>query len=262
MRRSRTSSYGFSFRQLLHPCRKPIVSDNGGGGCSCQETELLRGPKVACEKKGMRSAGALDNTPAFFEEQIAWLNGWLNALSLGAVQCNGKVLGYINLFVRRLVVELGQRLSWLGKLQHLKSWRSSPRASQHPVTFRNCMLWEADLQRIANHETDAIPQALIGEQVVFRCVRFSLSRSEGWHRSGRLVKVRSNRSRIPLLFSPQRLSQDLQTIEAFEAMPSGRNCIRFEWQRCARVLQAQCRKQWQRGMKPFSERSFARLPLG
>ena len=28
------------------------------------------------------------------------------------------------------------------------------------------MLWEADLQQIANHETDAIPQAPIGEQDV------------------------------------------------------------------------------------------------
>ena len=42
----------------------------------------------------------------------------------------------------------------------------------------------------------------------------------------RLVKVRSNRSRILWLFSSQRLSQNLQTIETFEAVLNGRNCIR------------------------------------
>ena len=41
-------------------------------------------------------------------------------------------------------------------------------------------------------------------------------------------------------------------------MPSGRNCILFEWQRCSRVLQAQCRMQWQRVKKPFSD-SVARV---
>ena len=83
------------------------------------------------------------------------------------------------------------------------------------------MLWEADLQRIATRETDATPQALIDEQEVFRHVRLSSLSSEGWHRSVRLVKVRSNRSRIPWLFSSQRLSQHLQTIETFEARPNG-----------------------------------------
>ena len=121
------------------------------------------------------------------------------------------------------------------------------------MAVRICMLWEADLQRIANHETDAIPQALINEQEVSRRMRFPSSSSEVWHRSVRLVKVRSNRSRIPWLFSSQRLSQNLQTIEAFEAMPNGHNCIRFEWQRCSRVSQAQCRKQWQRVKRPFSD---------
>ena len=141
------------------------------------------------------------------------------------------------------------------------SYSGEFRASQHPVTVRDCVSWEADLQRIANHETDAIPQTLIDEQEVFRRMRPSSSSSEGCHRSVRLVKVRSNRSRIPWLFSSQRLSQSFQTIEALEAMPSGRNCIRFEWQRCSRVLQAQCRKQWQRVKKPFFRQRRVRLLL-
>ena len=121
------------------------------------------------------------------------------------------------------------------------------------MTVRICMLWEADLQRIANHETDAIPQAFINEQEVFSRTRFSSFSSCVWHRSVRLVKVRSNRSRITWLLRSQRLSRNLQRIETFEAMPNGRNCIRFEWQRCSRVLQAQRRKQWQRVKKPFSD---------
>ena len=77
------------------------------------------------------------------------------------------------------------------------------------------MLWRADLQRIQNQA-----KALIDEQEVFRRMRLSLSGSEGWHRSVRLVKVRL---RIVLLFSFQRLSQNLQTIEApEEKMPHGR----------------------------------------
>ena len=60
------------------------------------------------------------------------------------------------------------------------------------------------------------------------------------------------------MFSSQRVSQTFQMIEAFEAVPSGGNCIRFEWQRRSRVLQAQCRKQWQRVKKPFSD-SVARV---
>ena len=120
----------------------------------------------------MRSEGALDIS-AFFEKQIAWLH----ALSLEAAQGNGQVVGYINLFVRRFVAELRQRLSCLEKFTCLfvqktdltvansiqKSWRSLARAPQRPVTVRNCILCEADLQRIAHHETDAIPWELIDE---------------------------------------------------------------------------------------------------
>ena len=38
------------------------------------------------------------------------------------------------------------------------------------------------------------------------------------------------------MFGAHRLSQNLQTIETFEAVPNGRNWIRFEWQRRSRVL--------------------------
>ena len=72
-----------------------------------------------------------------------------------------------------------------------------PRASQHPVTVRSCMLWEADLQRIAYQETDRIPLALNNEQEVFRRMRLSSVGCGAWHRSVRLVRVGSNRSRIP-----------------------------------------------------------------
>ena len=102
-----------------------------GGGCCCHETELLRGPKVACEKKGMRLAEALDS--CFFEEQVAWLN----ALFLGAVPCNRKVLGYINVLVPRFIAELRQRLKLPCRFVNttdltvansiLKSWRNLPR---------------------------------------------------------------------------------------------------------------------------------------
>ena len=77
MRRARTSICGFSFRQLRHSCRKPIVSDNGAVDAAVMRQSCCVDRKVACEKKGMRLAGALDKTFAFFEEQ----NAWLNALS-------------------------------------------------------------------------------------------------------------------------------------------------------------------------------------
>ena len=54
------------------------------------------------------------------------------------------------------------------------------------------------------------------------------------------------------LLRSQRLSQNLQTIEAFEANAS-RTCVRFEWERFSRVLQAQRRKQWQRVKQPFPD---------
>ena len=118
----------------------------------------------------------------------------------GARRCEG--VRKNSLFVRRFVAELGHRLSCLEKFPYLfvdatdptvanpilKSWRSLPRVSQHPVTVRNCMLWEAVLQRIANHETAAIPQALIDEQEVFRRMRLSSSSGERWHCSVRLVR--------------------------------------------------------------------------
>ena len=114
------------------------------------------------------------------------------------------------------------------------------------------MLWEADLQRIANQETDAISQALIDEQEFFRHIRLSSSGSEVLH-SVRLVKVRSNSSRILWLFGSQRLSQNVPTIEAFEALPRDRNCIRFEWNRCSRVLQTQRQNLCKRVHKPFTD---------
>ena len=253
MRRARTSCFGFSVRQLRHTCRKPIVSDNGAVDAAVMRQSCCVDRKLRARKRACAWRGPLDKTFAFLEEQIAWLN----ALSLDAVQGSGKVSGYINLSVRRSVAELRQRLSWFGKLPYLfvnatdptvanlilKSWRSLPKASHHLVTVRNCMLWEADLQRIANHETDAIFHRRPSmSRRSFRRMRLSSSSSEGWHCSVRLVKVRSNRSRIPWLFSSQRLPQNLQTIRTFEAMPSGRNSIRFEWHRCSRVLQAQRRK--------------------
>ena len=193
-----------------------------GGGCSCHETELLCGRKVACEKKGHApSGGALDKTSAFFGEQVSWL------------------------------AELRQRLSWLGKLPYwfvdatdptvanptLKSLRSvatsGDRSQLHVVGRLTC-----NGSRIS-----AIPQALIDEQEVFRRMRRSSSGIERWHCSVRLVKVRSDRPRIPWLFVSKFVSEP--TIKAFDAMPSGRSCILFEWQRWSFVLQAQCRKQGQ-----------------
>ena len=110
------------------------------------------------------------------------------------------------------------------------------------------MLWEADLNE---SRIKSRIQALINVQAVFRSMRMTSSGSEGWHRSVRFVKVRSNRSRIPWLFGSQRLSQNHQTIEAFEAMPHGHNCIRFELKRCTHVLHTQGRNHWKQ--KPFTD---------
>ena len=164
----------------------------------------------------------------------------MSALPSEAVHGNGKVLGNINLVVRRFVAEFRQRGSLLGKVSYmfasatdptvadsiLKSWRSLPRASQHPVTVRNCLLWEADLQRIANQETEAIPQALIDEQEVFRRMLLSSSGSEGRHRSGRLVKVRSNcqefRGCLLITSRQSKRSRQYQTV-AIAFVSSGRD---------------------------------------
>ena len=115
----------------------------------------------------------------------------MSAILFGKRCIQPRFLGCINLVVRRVVGQPRQRLSWLAKLPYMfanaadptvadaipKSWRSLSTASQHPVTVRNCMLWEGDLQRIANQE------ALIDEQKVFPPhARSSSSGSEGWHR--------------------------------------------------------------------------------
>ena len=65
-----------------------------------------------CEKKAMRIPGVLDKTFAVFEEQSAWLS----AHSLVAAQGNGKVLGYINLLVRRFVGRTEASFVMVGKL--------------------------------------------------------------------------------------------------------------------------------------------------
>ena len=54
------------------------------------------------------------------------------------------------------------------------------------------------------------------------------------------------------------MSHNHQTIEAFEVMPQGRNCIRFEWERWSRVLQTQRQNHCKRFKKPFID-TFARL---
>ena len=112
MRRARTSCYGFSFRQLRHTCTKPIVSDTGAVDAAVMRQSCCVDRKLRARKRACAWRGALDKRFAFLEEQIAWLN----ALSLDAVQGNGKLLGYINLLVRRFVAEPRQRLSWLEKL--------------------------------------------------------------------------------------------------------------------------------------------------
>ena len=71
--------------------------------------------KLPARKRACAWRGLWTNTVAFVEEQIAGLN----ALSLDAVQGNGKVLGYINLLVLRFVAELRHRLPWLGNLPYL-----------------------------------------------------------------------------------------------------------------------------------------------
>ena len=198
-------------------------------------------------QQDMRLAGALDKTSVFVDEQI-----WDECASAWQRQNVGR--------------RFWQRLSWRERLLDLfansthlsvadsilKSWRSLTRASQHLV--RNFMLWRADLQRIPNQA-----KALIDEQQVFRRMRLSLSGSEGWHRSARLVKVRL---RILLLFSFQRLSQNLQTIEAPEEMPHGRNSIRSKWKTRSCVLQTQRQDPWKRVTNDIRQHPRTRLLFG
>ena len=249
----------------------------GSGGCSCHETELLRGRKVACEKKGMRLAVALDKTCVFFAEQVAWLN----SISLVAEQGVDEGVR-LQKFVRSEIVRRTQAsFVMVGEVPRylfvdatdltvansiLKSWRNLPRVSQHPVTVPgDCMLSRSGFDFPDRRALTRLPQfhrRSLNEQEVFRnaceafiiecCVQVPLLRNVA-------------RSRIPRLFSSQRVSQTFQMIcQRSRQFQSGGNCIRFEvalrdrW----RVLQSQCRKQWQRVKKSFVRQRRARLPLG
>ena len=149
--------------------------------------------QLARANQSVNAVGKVPNTSretSPFKQQVqqeeAWLSRLQSARESGLKRSStgcAEELGLLLLpGVREapIVAELRDCLSWLEKLPYsfvnaadptvanstLNSWRSLPRAPHHPMTVRTCMLWEADLQRIANHETDAIPQALIHEHEV------------------------------------------------------------------------------------------------
>ena len=62
-------SYGFSFRQLLHSCKKPIVSDNGAVDAAVIETDLFRDRKFRF-LAGHALSGASDTTFAFLKSRL------------------------------------------------------------------------------------------------------------------------------------------------------------------------------------------------
>ena len=124
----------------IHAERRPL-----GGGCSCHETELLRGQDSCVREEGHALSGG-------FGQHICYL--WTRCKAMR--RCWATSICWFGDSSQNS----GSVLSRLGKLPYLfvdatdptvassilKSWRDLPRASYYPaVLVCNCMLWEVDL---------------------------------------------------------------------------------------------------------------------